>query len=247
MSTPPQTCIYIPTHLIHHFRINPDTHEIDTSYILNTTTAKELCEIITAVRPRIHLAAPADEDHEFVKKVFKAMVASELVHLGILETSGTQYIRAPFRYPLDEPEDSLTTYTAADVIDGDRQREFKVHCIFHLRGGRYRIAGDFVSKFVGKYTYLNQDELNEIKIAKGELEEHSADNLTQLQATHKIIQACKLQLRQFNLSRRDREVIQAQADGAQAMIEDQEQVLGLSVRDVGFLSALLEYHTSVAC
>lgn len=239
---PPKECVYIPLHLAKYFLIDADTGRIDTSHILTATTPNELLQIIQAIRPHIYVQASDHKNHQFLKHLFTEMAASEIINLRILNPDGKPYLRASLRYPDSLPEDTPVIYSAADKIDGDRLRTFKIHVLSDLRAGRYLDLSDSVSTFLEKYTYLSEHELTELENAKEDLEERRAEDLSRVQEIHLIIQSSNLELRQSNLDGSDRNIIQHRVDGAHAVLKQREEILSNTLRDVAHLGALIEHH-----
>lgn len=241
-SPPPKNCVYIPSHLIQYFLVNPATLSIDTSHILAATTADELLQIIKSVKPRIHVPAPDNQNHEFLKKLFTEMAANEIVNLHIPHPDGEKFIRATLRIHDTLPEDSLTIYKATDKIDGTRHNRFKIYVLSKLRAGSFLELSDSISDFLDDYKYLTNDEIDEIRTAIEEVEDRSTDCKTRLQDTHKIVQASKLALRQSDLERNERKKITARLDGAYAVLKQREEALTLSLKNAAYLEALVEHH-----
>ncbi|EGG11035.1 uncharacterized protein MELLADRAFT_92471 [Melampsora larici-populina 98AG31] len=244
MSNPIQFCVFLPSYLLRYV-VDGIRPSIDPELFLRTAATTEILETILAFYPHFRFTPNAQQDRDLLQKMFIGMVAPRLSNIIIPTQRVPNYTQASSPTPISESPEFTTTVDSVDDIDVNRMAMFNNFCLTYLKNGQYRLAAEYLNRFLDTYEFLNQEEINVIMEAQAGAEEAFHDSSCYLQDCHQSIEGIQLQLRQNNLSPTERQVLEERQKTMIISLRSNQRLFSNSIQDVGFVAALAEYHKNI--
>lgn len=239
-----ESCVFLPSYVLDS--VDDQSSKLDPDIFLSRATSTQLLETILAFYPHFTFTKKAQDDHELLRNIFLEMVAPHFNNLSIPSQSKTKYVQAPLlRFPSCLVQEHPKTVDSSSDINLERTTMFNIYGLSNLKCGHYRHAAEGLKTFMKTYLFLNEDEVSAIAMAKVCADDNLNDSVSYLAHTHESIESIQLHLSHSEISSTKRNDLENQLKSAITVLRCRQKTFDRAVQDVGFLSALTEYHEGI--
>ncbi|KAH9806730.1 hypothetical protein DFH28DRAFT_919834 [Melampsora americana] len=241
MSTPNQTCVFLPTYILEYV-VNEVSPRIDSDLFLRKATPEQLLEVIVAFYPHFKFTKKAKEDYELLQMTFTKMVAFRLSTSVAPIKSDTTYFQIQLNNRPGKPEESIKVVDSKDDINSERVEVFNSFCFSYIKNHQFRIAARNLARFTDTYQFLNQEEIEQIARARPDTECFIKKSLVDLTQTYELVETIQLEILDCSFQTIQHKELDDQLNMLMKELTLKQEEFSRLVEDGALIAAIIQYH-----